>query len=36
MKNPDKYKNEIIESLGAASQLMNWYSDFKNESIFIC
>ena len=36
MKSPDKYKNEIIESLGAASQLMNWYSDFKNESIFIC
>jgi hypothetical protein len=31
---PEMYNDQIGEALNAASQLMNWYVDFKNEPIF--
>jgi hypothetical protein len=34
VEGPEMHKEEIVEALNAASQLMEWYLDFKNEPIF--
>jgi hypothetical protein len=34
IEKPEMYRAQIGEALNAASQLMKWYVDFKNESIF--
>jgi len=34
VEEPEMYREEIVEALNAASQLMEWYLDFKNEPVF--